>query len=112
MGHRRRPEPTPQGSPTTSLLRTLTHEPCMKWLTYLRDGCARQALVDGEHAIDVHDAQPEISVDLRSALRAGVDFRALANTLLRSSATRLPLAQLTYAPLIPEPGKIICLGLN
>jgi acylpyruvate hydrolase len=84
----------------------------MKWVSYLRDGQARAALVAGDAAIDLHDACPEIAPDLRSALLNGVELRALADKLLVSRAPRLALAELRYAPIIPDPGKIICLGLN
>jgi 2-keto-4-pentenoate hydratase/2-oxohepta-3-ene-1,7-dioic acid hydratase in catechol pathway len=57
-------------------------------------------------------AQPQVPADLRAALRAGVDLAAAANAALASAAARLPLSTLTLAPLVPEPGKIICLGLN
>jgi len=84
----------------------------MKLLSYVHNGQARQALVDGDDAIDVNQAYPEISADLRSALRAGVDLQRIARALRSSRALRLPLSRLRYAPLLPEPGKIICLGLN
>ena len=31
---------------------------------------------------------------------------------IASNAARLPLAGIRYAPVVPRPGKIICLGLN
>jgi 2-keto-4-pentenoate hydratase/2-oxohepta-3-ene-1,7-dioic acid hydratase in catechol pathway len=84
----------------------------MKWICYLRDGQARQAVVDGDAAIDLNDARPEISADLRTALRAGADLRGAARAAICSRAPRLEIAGLSYAPLLPEPGKVICLGLN
>ncbi|MFC3684699.1 fumarylacetoacetate hydrolase family protein [Hydrogenophaga luteola] len=84
----------------------------MKLTTYLRDGQARLGLIDGASVIDVQDAQPQVPSDLRQALLAGHDLIALAPAILASSAPRMPLASLTLAPLVPEPGKIVCLGLN
>lgn len=84
----------------------------MKLTTYLRDGQARLGLIDGASVIDVQDAQPQVPSDLRQALLAGHDLVALAPAVLASSAPRMPLASLTLAPLVPEPGKIVCLGLN
>jgi 2-keto-4-pentenoate hydratase/2-oxohepta-3-ene-1,7-dioic acid hydratase in catechol pathway len=84
----------------------------MKFTTYLRQGQPRVAVVDGEAAIDLNDAQPQVNAELRSALRAGTDLHAAARAALGSNASRMPLAGLSYAPLLPEPGKIICLGLN
>ncbi len=49
--------------------------------------------------------------DLRAALTAGTDLVAAAAAALAQGA-RLPLEAQRFAPLVPEPGKIICLGLN
>jgi acylpyruvate hydrolase len=84
----------------------------MKFATYLRDGAARLAVVDGQSLVDLADAQPHVPSDLRAALRAGVDLDAAATAALNSDAARLPLSAAEFAPLVPEPGKIICLGLN
>ena len=50
-------------------------------------------------------------VDLRAALEAGADLTAAASAAMASGQC-LPLDAQTFAPLVPEPGKIICLGLN
>ncbi|MDP3374687.1 MAG: fumarylacetoacetate hydrolase family protein, partial [Hydrogenophaga sp.] len=84
----------------------------MKFTTYLRDGQPRLGLLDGESVIDVQDAQPQVPSDLRQALLAGHDLASVAQAVLASGAPRVPLASLTLAPLVPEPGKIVCLGLN
>lgn len=84
----------------------------MKLLTFLHDGQPRLGLVDGDQVIDLNAAQPQVPDSLRGALAAGVDLAAAARVALASDAVRLPLATLTLAPLVPEPGKVICLGLN
>ena len=84
----------------------------MKLTTYLRSGTPRLALVDGEDLIDLNDAEPRIPSDLRAALKAGVDLQAAARTALAGAAKRLGLASVELAPLVPEPGKTVCLGLN
>ena len=77
----------------------------MRFTTYLRDGQPRLAVVDGDHAID-------IAADLRTELTRGTDLAAAGRAAIASGAPRLPLASLSFAPLVPEPGKTICLGLN
>ena len=77
----------------------------MRFTTYLRDGQPRLAVVDGDAAID-------LAADLRAELAAGRDLVAAGRAAIASGAPRLPLASLTLAPLVPEPGKIVCLGLN
>ena len=84
----------------------------MRFTTYLNSGQPRLAVVDGEQIIDLADARPHVPADLRAALAAGVDLQAEAVAALASNAPRLLLAAQALAPLVPEPGKTICLGLN
>lgn len=84
----------------------------MRFTTYLRQGAPRLALVDGQDLIDLNDAQPQVPSDLRVALTAGVDLQAAARGALNDKAQRVPLASVQLAPLVPEPGKTVCLGLN
>jgi len=83
----------------------------MKFTTYLRDGAPRLAVVDGAEMADIQDANAQVTSDMRTALRTGVDLQAAGRQAL-ASGRRLALADATLAPLVPEPGKIICLGLN
>lgn len=84
----------------------------MKLTTFHKDGKDRLGLIDGDHVIDFNQAQPQVPADLRLALKTGVDLAAAAKHALASSAERLPMSSLQLSPIIPEPGKIICLGLN
>jgi acylpyruvate hydrolase len=85
----------------------------LRFTTYLRDGQARLAVVDGTSLIDLAAARTGVPHDLRAALEAGVDLVAAARAALDDArAPRLPLAAQALAPLLPEPGKIVCLGLN
>lgn len=84
----------------------------MKLTTFHKDGKDRLGLIDGDHVIDFNQAQPQVPADLRLALKTGVDLAAAAKLALASSAERLPMSSLQLSPIIPEPGKIICLGLN
>jgi 2-keto-4-pentenoate hydratase/2-oxohepta-3-ene-1,7-dioic acid hydratase in catechol pathway len=84
----------------------------MKFTTFLQAGAPRLGLVDGDAVIDLNAAVPAVPADLRAALAAGIDLGAAARDALAGAAPRLPLAGLHFAPLVPQPGKIICLGLN
>ncbi|MEK8046346.1 fumarylacetoacetate hydrolase family protein [Ideonella margarita] len=77
----------------------------MRFTTYLKDGQPHVGVLDGALVVPV-------TSDLRRALEAGTDLLAAGRAALASDAPRVPLAELTLAPLVPEPGKIICLGLN
>ncbi len=84
----------------------------MRFTTYLLHQQPRLAVVDGASLVDLANARPGNPHDLRAALAAGVDLIAAGTAALASDAPRLPLADQALAPLVPEPGKTICLGLN
>lgn len=84
----------------------------MKFTTYLRNATPRLALVDGSDLIDLNDANRQVPADMRAALKAGVDLNAAARGALADKAPRIALSSVKLAPLVPEPGKIVCLGLN
>ncbi len=80
----------------------------MRFATTVQQGRAQLGVVDGADWISL---APQGVHDLRAALEAGTDLAAAGKAALASGA-RLPLAAQTFAPLVPEPGKTICLGLN
>lgn len=84
----------------------------MRFTTYLRNGAPRLAVIDGNDLIDLNDANAKTPADLRTALKAGIDLQAAGAAALKDRARRQPLANARLAPLVPEPGKIVCLGLN
>jgi 2-keto-4-pentenoate hydratase/2-oxohepta-3-ene-1,7-dioic acid hydratase in catechol pathway len=84
----------------------------MKFTTFHKNGQDRLGLIDGDQVIDLNQCQPQVNADLRLALKSGVDLAAAAKNALASTSERLPLSSLQLSPILPEPGKIICLGLN
>jgi 2-keto-4-pentenoate hydratase/2-oxohepta-3-ene-1,7-dioic acid hydratase in catechol pathway len=84
----------------------------MRYTTYIDNGQARLGVVHNSEVIDLNRAQPQISADLRTALKAGQDLEAAAKAAIASNAPRRKLESLELAPVLPEPGKIVCLGLN
>jgi 2-keto-4-pentenoate hydratase/2-oxohepta-3-ene-1,7-dioic acid hydratase in catechol pathway len=79
----------------------------MRFATTVQQGRTQLGVVDGSDWISLGTD----CADLRTTLEAGTDLAAAAKASI-SNGTRLPLAAQTFAPLVPEPGKIICLGLN
>ena len=77
----------------------------MRFTTYLQDGQPHLGVLDGDQVV-------ALASDMRSALAAGTDLQAAGRRAIASAAPRLPLSGLSLAPLLPEPGKTICLGLN
>jgi 2-keto-4-pentenoate hydratase/2-oxohepta-3-ene-1,7-dioic acid hydratase in catechol pathway len=84
----------------------------MRFCTLMISGSPRLHVVDGDHAVDLAAARPGVPDDLRAALEAGVDLHAEAAAALQGSAPRVRLSEEVHAPLVPEPGKTVCLGLN
>lgn len=84
----------------------------MRFITYTHGKEQRLGVVTGQEVIDLNQAQPQISADLRIALRAGQDLTGAAKAAIASNANRVPLSSVQLAPVLPEPGKIVCLGLN
>ncbi len=84
----------------------------MKFTTFLHNGTPRLGLIEGDQVIDLNAALPHVPADLRKALELGIDLNEAALAATDSQAPRLPLVDLQLAPLVPEPGKTICLGLN
>ena len=73
----------------------------MKLLSYLPpDGPAAWGYLDGDHVVDCTAQAPT----LRAALAAGL--------APKPGGARHTLSSITYLPPIPDPDKIICVGLN
>lgn len=84
----------------------------MRFVTFRQGAETRLGVLDGDGVVDLHRAQPDVPPDLRRALLAGVDLLGAAKSALASNAPRQPLSSLKLAPVVPEPGKTVCLGLN
>lgn len=80
----------------------------MKLLSFLIEGRPSYGAVKGEGVLDLGRRLPWRS--LRAMLEA--DALNQAVTLLASERPDYALDAVTYAPVIPDPGKIICVGLN
>lgn len=87
----------------------------MRIVNFRADGATRLGVIDGDSVVDVQKVDARLGVDLRAGLQSGAPafLAALAQAAKAApAAARRPLSGLAYAPLIVNPGKIICLGLN
>lgn len=86
----------------------------MKLISFIRDGRAGFGAVVGDEAtpgvVDLGAALGGRHADLKAVLAAGA-LGEVADAL-RGRAADFPLAGLQLLPVIPEPGKIWCCGLN
>jgi len=80
----------------------------MKLATVAIDGRATWGIVEGETFLDVGAVLKPRYADLKAAIGA-----ALAGvTDARSSAAAVPTSKVIWLPVIPNPDKILCVGLN
>jgi 2-keto-4-pentenoate hydratase/2-oxohepta-3-ene-1,7-dioic acid hydratase in catechol pathway len=85
----------------------------MKLVTFKAGNSHRLGVLDGDDIIDLAKADPTVPPDLREALIAGIDVATAAAKAVQAKGNeRMPLASARLAPLVPSPGKIICLGHN
>jgi 2-keto-4-pentenoate hydratase/2-oxohepta-3-ene-1,7-dioic acid hydratase in catechol pathway len=79
----------------------------MKLVSFLRpDGSASYGTSDGAVVFDAGAVLGAAFPDLKSVLRAGATAR------LAGVGAALPLGQVTLLPPVPNPDKILCIGLN
>ena len=79
----------------------------MKFASFSHAGTASWGVVEGDMIRDVGAALRGRLPDLKSAIAVGALAEAGATT-----AAKIPLADITWLPVIPNPDKILCIGLN
>src|SRR5690606_34998757 len=82
----------------------------MRFVTFKEKGTARLGGLVGGEIADL-SAVSGLPGNLSGLLRAGEPALVAAQNALRT-APRRPLDETKLLPVIPKPGKIICLGLN
>jgi len=82
----------------------------MRFVTFQKDASARLGVLAGDEIADL-SGLAGAPVSLFDLLQAGGDAVASVKPLLEK-APWLPLSGVKLLPVIPRPGKIICLGLN
>lgn len=86
----------------------------MRLLTFSKGGAPTLGVRRGEAVVDLSVAAPNLPLTMLSFLSAGADAlkRAAAAAASAPAAARVPLAGLTHLPPVPNPSKILCMGLN
>jgi 2-keto-4-pentenoate hydratase/2-oxohepta-3-ene-1,7-dioic acid hydratase in catechol pathway len=82
----------------------------LKYLSFQNGVRASYGVVQGERVLDLGPLLGERAPDLKSLIAAEL-LGAAADMAARHSAD-LPLAELELLPVIPNAGKIVCVGLN
>jgi 2-keto-4-pentenoate hydratase/2-oxohepta-3-ene-1,7-dioic acid hydratase in catechol pathway len=81
----------------------------MKFATFKTNGTTTWGLIAGEQAIDLGAALRDRYPDLKSAIVANALHEAAERA---GDAKRYPLSGIEWLPVIPNPDKILCVGLN
>ncbi|RXT36596.1 fumarylacetoacetate hydrolase family protein [Bradyrhizobium betae] len=80
----------------------------MKLTTVAIDGRTSWGIVEGENFLDVGTVLASRYADLKAAIGSGLSGVAEA----RSKAAAIPTSKVAWLPVIPNPDKILCVGLN
>jgi acylpyruvate hydrolase len=86
----------------------------MRLCTYARAGAVRLGAQTAAGIVDLRALEPRLPATLRDLLAGGEEALELARAALERAdpAAALGRAELTLLPPIPDPGKIVCIGLN
>jgi 2-keto-4-pentenoate hydratase/2-oxohepta-3-ene-1,7-dioic acid hydratase in catechol pathway len=85
----------------------------MKLISYQLNGTDSYGAVTGDRAdrvVDLRQIFGERAADLKALIAA--DLLAEATTAVGQASATLALSELQLLPVIPNPGKIVCVGLN
>lgn len=73
----------------------------------------RAAMLDGDDYVLLHETDPNLPASVRELLILGTDALTNLSTAVRTrQAVRVSKADARLLPPIPDPGKIMCIGLN
>jgi len=81
----------------------------MKFASFRINGTTSWGLIDGVEAVDLGALTRGRFADLKSVIAAAALAEVAA---LAAKALRHPLASIAWLPVIPNPDKILCIGLN
>jgi 2-keto-4-pentenoate hydratase/2-oxohepta-3-ene-1,7-dioic acid hydratase in catechol pathway len=85
----------------------------MRFATISTPAGPRAALFHDDSYIDLHATESDLPSSVRALLEGGAKFRnALADVADQPKAVRYPAGGVKLLPPIPDPPKIVCVGLN
>lgn len=82
----------------------------MKFVSFLNQGVPSYGLVQGEHVLDLKPLFGDRAPDLKTLI--ALNLLGAAAEAAGQHAGTLRFSQLTLLPVIPNPNKIVCVGLN
>ncbi|MFQ6559795.1 fumarylacetoacetate hydrolase family protein [Pseudomonas sp. Lb2C1-1] len=82
----------------------------MKIASFIVQGRSSYGVVEGDQIIDLESLKPTLGSDLKQAI--GHNRLNELSAARLASLPRIPLADVTFLPVIPNPGKVLCIGIN
>jgi 2-keto-4-pentenoate hydratase/2-oxohepta-3-ene-1,7-dioic acid hydratase in catechol pathway len=82
----------------------------MKLASFTVEGRDTYGIVEGDQAVDLQSLKPTLGADLKQALAVG-QLQSLSDSQV-ANLPRFALADVTLLPVIPNPGKVLCIGIN
>lgn len=82
----------------------------MKLASFSVQGRTTYGVVDGDQLIDLESVKPTFGTDLKHAIAAN-RLGELTPAVL-APLPRVPVADVTFLPVIANPGKVLCIGIN
>ncbi|MBV7494148.1 fumarylacetoacetate hydrolase family protein [Pseudomonas sp. PDM24] len=82
----------------------------MKLASFIVQGRSTYGVVDGDQVIDLESLKLTFGTDLKQAITN--NRLADLTSVVLASLPRIPLAEVTFLPVIPNPGKVLCIGIN
>jgi 2-keto-4-pentenoate hydratase/2-oxohepta-3-ene-1,7-dioic acid hydratase in catechol pathway len=85
----------------------------MRLATIQTSAGPRAAVLQGDAYVDLHATRPDLPLSVRALLAGGTSvLRIAAEAAARPDAVRHPAASVKLLAPIPDPPKVICVGLN
>ncbi|NWB27799.1 fumarylacetoacetate hydrolase family protein [Pseudomonas gingeri] len=82
----------------------------MKIASFLNQGIPSYGIVDGDQVLDLQSLKAELGYDLKAAITHGLLGSLTPERI--AALPRLAQAEVTFLPVIPNPGKVLCIGIN
>jgi 2-keto-4-pentenoate hydratase/2-oxohepta-3-ene-1,7-dioic acid hydratase in catechol pathway len=83
----------------------------MKFVSFAYQGKQSYGLVDDKGVFDAVQAAPQFGKTLKEAI-AGNHLEEIGRLASASGSSRIALADIAFLPVITEPDKILCIGIN
>jgi 2-keto-4-pentenoate hydratase/2-oxohepta-3-ene-1,7-dioic acid hydratase in catechol pathway len=82
----------------------------MKIASFFNQGIPSYGVIEGDQVIDLQTLKADLGYDLKAAITHGLLSQLTPSSL--AELPRLALSEVTFMPVIPNPGKVLCIGIN